>query len=114
MNHQDRQVSLAMEFVSIPHVLIVTLPEGMYGSLLEDEVLKPLNRALFTLADELQAPYLGYVKHSLTVAPVEDFTDQRLSAVSRGQPIDYALIFPTKYELSRSMPLWWEACLGLR
>jgi 4-amino-4-deoxy-L-arabinose transferase-like glycosyltransferase len=64
-------------------------------------------------SDELSRPYLGYVKKSIQVVRIEDFTaEQLLSAADVRDRYDVALVFSTKYQPPHSIfdrwRLWQE------
>jgi len=63
-------------------------------------------------SDELNRPFLGYVKQPMTVVRVENFTlGQMLGAAQQRQAFDAVFIFNTKYEPPRNMLTripWWN------
>ena len=63
-------------------------------------------------SDELNRPFLGYVKQPITVVRVENFTlPQMLSAVQQRDAYDSVFVFNTKYEPPRNLLArfgWWE------
>ena len=63
-------------------------------------------------SDELNRPFLGYVKQPMTVVRVENFTlGQMLAAAQQRQAFDAVFIFNTKYEPPRNLLTrirWWN------
>jgi hypothetical protein len=61
-------------------------------------------------SDELTKPYLGYVQAPIPVVRIENFTLEQIQlAQHTGEPYDVALLFSTKYEISRRITWeWWE------
>lgn len=58
-------------------------------------------------SDELQKPYLGYVKTPMTVVRIENFSLEEIDlAAHSSQPNDVALLFSTKHETPRRIR--WE------
>jgi hypothetical protein len=61
-------------------------------------------------SDELNRPFLGYVKNPHTVIHIENFTPQQVLAASRQrEAFDVAFVFSTKYEPPRNFlnrPRW--------
>lgn len=64
-------------------------------------------------SDELNRPFLGYVKQPITVVRVENFTlGQMLAAAQQPNAFDAVFIFNTKYEPPRNLLNrlgWWNA-----
>lgn len=61
--------------------------------------------------DELTRPYLGYVKASLPVLPLENFSAPQIFAAARDtSTFDVAYVFSTKYEAPAQGAIlrWWE------
>jgi hypothetical protein len=60
-------------------------------------------------SDELSRPWLGYVREEMPVIGIEDFTEARLLA-ARNRNFDVALVFSTKYEPPRKLPMpeFWQ------
>ena len=61
-------------------------------------------------SDELNRPFLGYVKAPLTIVRVENFTPEQILAASRQrEAFDVAFVFSTKYDPPRNLfnrPRW--------
>jgi hypothetical protein len=78
------------DFVHL-HMQAATLIEQKYPN---DKVL-----TAWPASDELNRPFLGYVKRPLTVIRVENFTPEQVIAASRQrEAFDVAFVFSTKYE----------------
>jgi len=64
-------------------------------------------------SDELNRPFLGYVKQPMTVVSMENFTAPLiLAAAQQRDAFDYAYVFNTKYDPPRnilSRIAWWNA-----
>ena len=60
-------------------------------------------------SDELSRPWLGYVNTPMSMTTVEDFTEAQLLA-ARNRSFDVALVFSTKYEPPRKLPMpeFWQ------
>ncbi|MBV8207475.1 MAG: glycosyltransferase family 39 protein [Acidobacteria bacterium] len=61
------------------------------------EIARPVLTA-WPASDELQRPFLGYVRKPLQVIAVEDFSRQQIEAARLTSDWSLALIFSTKYE----------------
>jgi hypothetical protein len=55
--------------------------------------------------DELSRPLLGYVSTPHDILKIEDFTTEELEGVNQNAEYDVAMIFSTKYEPSRRLPM---------
>jgi hypothetical protein len=64
--------------------------------------------------DELSKPWLGYVPSAHKLVQLEDFTSERLKAVSQNDKFDIAIIFSRKYEPPHRLPLpaFWKRTLA--
>lgn len=61
--------------------------------------------------DELQKPYLGYLKSAVPVVPLENFSAPQIARAARDTSLfDLAYVFSTKYEAPSQPALlrWWE------
>lgn len=60
-------------------------------------------------SDELSRPWLGYVNAPISVIAIEDFTEAELLS-ARNRSFDVALVFSTKYEPPRKLPMpeFWQ------
>lgn len=61
--------------------------------------------------NELEKPYLGYVKSAVPVVPVEDFSAPQIARAAHDTSLfDVAYVFSTKYEAPSQPALlrWWE------
>jgi len=91
------------DFVRL-HKQAATLIEKHYP---EDRIL-----TAWPASDELNRPFLGYVRKPLTVVRIENFTaEQVLAAAQQPDAFDVAFVFSTKYEPQRNFMSrfsWWE------